>query len=112
MLLHIVENEVACAIDNIKTNSATGPHGIPPKFIKLTEVILIPVLTKLYHKCFKEECVPDDFQLSHVIPIPKTAVPKEPGDFIAQLLQFYCTNVHEREFKACLNSKRHQYFSE
>ena len=55
MLLDIVENEVACAIDNIKTNSAPGPVGIPPKFIKMAKVILVPVLTKLYNKCFKEE---------------------------------------------------------
>ena len=47
MLLDIVESEVARAIDNIKTNSAPGPDGIPPKFIKMAEVVLVPVLTKL-----------------------------------------------------------------
>ena len=29
MQLDIVENEVACAIDNIKTNSAPGPDSLP-----------------------------------------------------------------------------------
>ena len=64
MLLDFVENEVACAIDNIKTNSAPGPDYIPPKFIKMAKVVLAPVLTKLYNKCLKEECFPDDFKLS------------------------------------------------
>ena len=48
MLRDIVENKVACAIDNIKTNSAPGPDGIPPKFIKMSKVVLVPVFTKLY----------------------------------------------------------------
>ena len=48
MLLDIVESEVARAIDNIKTNSAPGPDGIPPKFIKIAKVVLVPVFTKLY----------------------------------------------------------------
>ena len=76
MLLDIVENEVARAIDNIKTNSAPGSDGIPTKFIKMTKVVLVSVLTKLYNKCLKEECFPDDFKISHAIPIPKTADPK------------------------------------
>ena len=81
MLLDIVESEIARATKNIKTNSAPGPNGISPKFIKIAKVVLVPVLTKLYNKCLKEECFPDDFKLSHVIPIPKTAAPKVLGDF-------------------------------
>ena len=81
ILLDIVENEVACTVDNIETNSAPGSDGIPAKFIKKTKVVLAPVLTKLYNKCLKEECFPDDFKLRHVILIPETATPKELGDF-------------------------------
>ena len=61
---------VARAINNIKTNSAPGPDGIPPKFIKMAKAVLVPVLTKLYNKCLKEKCFMDDFKLSHIIPIP------------------------------------------
>ena len=81
MLLDIAENEVACAIDNVKTNSAPGPDGIPPKFIKMSKVILVPVLTKLYNKCLEEECFAYDFKLSHVIPISITAAPTKLDDF-------------------------------
>ena len=81
MLLDIVKSEVARSIDNIKTNSAAGPEGITPKFIKMAKVVLVPVLTKLYNKCLEEKCFPDDFKLSHVIPILKTAAPKELDDF-------------------------------
>ena len=90
MLLDIVENEVACATDNIKTNFASGPDGIPPKCIKMVKVVLVSVLTKLYNKYLKKECFPDDFRLNHVISIAKTAAPKELGDFRPiSLLNFF-----------------------
>ena len=68
-------------IDCIKTNSAPAPVGIPAKFIKMVKVFIVPVSTKLYNKCMKEECFSDDFQLIHVIPIPKTTTLKKLGDF-------------------------------
>ena len=54
VLIDIVKNKVSYAINNNKTNSAPGPNGIPPKFIKMAKVVLIPVCIKLYHKCLKE----------------------------------------------------------
>ena len=68
-------------ISNIDANSAPGSDGIPPKFIYMAKVVLVFVLTKLYNKCFTEKCSPDDFKLSHVHPIPKTAAPKELSNF-------------------------------
>ena len=80
LLLDVVENKVACVIATIeiKTNSAPRPDGIPPKYIKMAQVV--SVLTKLYNKRLKE-CFSDDFKLSYVIPIPKTVTPKELGNF-------------------------------
>ena len=83
MVLDIVENEVACAIDSIKTNFALGPDGISLKFIKMANVVLVPVLTKLYNKCLKEECFSDDFELIHVISIPKNSCTQTTGRFPA-----------------------------
>ena len=42
----------------------------------MAKVVLVPFLTKLCNKCLIEECFPDDFKLSHVIPIPNTAAPR------------------------------------
>ena len=81
MLLDIVKREIARAIDNIKTNFAPGLDGISPKFIKMAKVVSVPVLAKLYNKCLKEECFPDNCKLSYLILIPKTAAPKKLGDF-------------------------------
>ena len=96
MLLDIVESEVACAIDNIKTNSAPGPHGI-----QNGQSSLASVLTKLYNKCLEEECFPDDFKLSHVIPIPKTAASKKLGNFLPKSL----LNIFSKIFEKILKDK-------
>ena len=77
----------------IKTNSAPGPDGIPLKFIKMPKVVLVPVFTKLYNKRLEEECFPDDFKLSHVIPIPTRAVPKKLGDFRPISFKYILKNI-------------------
>ena len=100
LLLDIVENEVAFAIDNIKTNSAPGSNGISSKFIEMAKVVLVLVLTNLYNKCLKEESFSNDFK-SHDIPIPKTAAPKELCDFrLISLL-----NVFSKIFSKILKEK-------
>ena len=65
----------------------------------MAKVVLIPVLTKLYNKCLKEECIPDDFKLSYIIPIPKTAAPKELGNFrLISLLDIF-SKIFEKILK-------------
>ena len=106
-LIDIVENEAAYAIDNIKTNSAPGPDVITSKFITMAKIVLVPVLTKLYNKCIKEECFPDDFKLSNVIPISKTAASKDLGDFrpISHL------NIFSKIFKKILKDEMFNFIN-
>ena len=77
----VTENKVSIAIKNLKSNSAPGIDAIPPKFVKMAKMLLTPLLTKLYNKCLIQEFFPDVFKVSQVIPIPKTAAPKELGNF-------------------------------
>ena len=57
-------------IKNLKCNSAPGIDAIPPKFVKMAKIFLTWGI------------FPDGLRLySQVIPIPKTAAPKELGRF-------------------------------
>ena len=67
----------------------------------MAKVVLVNVLTKLCIKCLKEECFPDDFKLSHVILIPKTAAPTELSDFQPISL----LNIFSKTFKKILKDK-------
>ena len=82
-------------------NSASGPNGIVPKFIKMAKVVLVLVFTKLYNECLVEECFLDNFTLSHVISIPKTAAHKELGDFRPISL----LNIFSKIFEKILKDK-------
>ena len=62
----------------------------------MAKVVLVFVLTKLYNQYLKEECFPDDFNLSHVIPIPKTATPKDLGDFRPMSLLNIFSKIFEK----------------
>ena len=77
----VTENEVYIAMENLKSNSAPGIDAIPPNFVKMAKMLLTPLLTKLYNKCLIQEFFPDVFKVNQVIPISKTAAPKELGDF-------------------------------
>ena len=78
----VTENEVSIAIENSKSNSVPGIDAIPPKFVKMTKILLTPLLTKSYNKImFNSGIFSYVFKVSQVIPIPKTAAPKELGDF-------------------------------
>ena len=80
--LHEVnEQDVSACINNIKMNSAHGIDEIPSKFVKMSNCVLTPVLTKLYNKCIKIETFPKCFKMAYVLPIPKISSPCTFGDF-------------------------------
>ena len=51
----INENEVIDSINCLRTKSTYGLHEINSKFIKLSKIVIITILTKLYNKCIKNE---------------------------------------------------------
>ena len=99
VMYDVTENEVSIAIENLKSNSAPGIDAIPPKFVKIAKMLLIPLLTKLYNKCLIQEFFPDVFKVSQVIPIPKTAAPKELGVFRPISLLNIFAKIFEKTLK-------------
>ena len=67
----------------------------------MEKMLLTPLLNKLYNKCLIQEFFPDVFKVSQVIPIPKTAAPKELGDFRPISL----LNIFAKIFKKILKDK-------
>ena len=71
----ISEEDVNSSIDKIKIASSKDIDEIPSKFVKLSQCVLSPVLTKLFNKCVQQETFPDIFKIAYVIPIPKVSTP-------------------------------------
>ena len=78
MLHEITPEEVSNCISKIKSYSAPGMDGIPPKFVKSASCILSPYFAKLFNKCIEQEIFPRDFKVAYVIPIPKSLVEFRP----------------------------------
>ena len=53
-------------------NKASGPDGIPAKFLVETTAELAPALTLLYQASFQQSKIPDDWRHARVAPIYKT----------------------------------------
>ena len=58
--------EMLCTLDMSK---ASGPDGISGRMLKNTACSIAPTLTKIFNH---SGIVPDEWKLSHVVPIPKS----------------------------------------
>lgn len=64
--------EVACLIENLKTDCSTGWDGISNRVLKLIKEYIAPPLTELFNNCFRQGVFPDALKQSIVIPIHKS----------------------------------------
>ena len=48
---------------------SAGPEGIPLKFIKLTTVIITPVLVEIFNKCIVNGVYLNSLKIGQIIPI-------------------------------------------
>ncbi len=62
---------ISDAIKELKTNSATGPDGLPPIFLLKCEKSLIVPLKLIYSQSFSSGSVPDIFKVGIITPIHK-----------------------------------------
>ncbi|MBW0520566.1 hypothetical protein O181_060281 [Austropuccinia psidii MF-1] len=51
----VTEDEVANAIAELPNKKASGQYRIPNELIKLSKLLLTPILTKLYNLCLSRE---------------------------------------------------------
>ena len=67
--------EVMNSIHSLKTKASPGLHGISAKYFKISNMVVSPVLAKLFNKCLQEENFSDTLKQSQIIPVPKINSP-------------------------------------
>jgi len=107
VLQKIDEEEISSYIKNTKTSSAPGPDEIPPKFVKFSNIILTPILTKHFNKCMQQEIFSDAFKIAHVIPIPKVQSPKS----FNELRPISLLSIFSKLFEQILESKMNKFLN-
>ena len=55
-----------------KASKSAGAYHIPNKIIKLSTVIIAPILTKLFNDSIRQGVYPDVFKIAQAVPIHKS----------------------------------------
>lgn len=79
--LLITQEGIAAAIDRLPTNSAPGPDEICTKLLKMTKVVISPILAALFQQSIDTGCVPFAWRIARVIPIFKSGDPSVPLNY-------------------------------
>ena len=71
VLRMVSESEVDKLVQELDATKSVGIDGIPPKLLKWSAQILVPILTRLFNKCLVGGIYPDKLKLARVTPIYK-----------------------------------------
>ena len=71
------KSEIKQAIKKLKTAKASGPDNIPPEALKANPDLTANILHKIYKDIWKNEVMPQDWNIGHLIKLPKKGNLKE-----------------------------------
>ena len=77
----ITEAKITEKIKNLKENSAAGPDGIGPRFLKSTVKEIVKPLCKVFNLSLNTGKVPKDWKHARVTPIFKKGPKGDPGNY-------------------------------
>ena len=101
MSLAITSTRKMCRVlSSLKANKASGPDGIPPRFLKEFAVELAPVLCRLFRLILKTSVYPKSWKHALVQPIPKKGDHSNPSNYRPIAL----TSAIAKVFESILNS--------
>ena len=87
------------AIKKLKINSAGGPDGIKPVFLKNTVRELFHPLTILFETFFHSSYVPNIWRTAHFTPVFKNGDPTLPSNYRPISLTCICSKIMETIIK-------------
>ena len=65
------KTEIKQAIKKLKTAKASGPDNIPPEALKANPDLTTNILHKIYSDIWKNKVMPQDWNIGHLIELPK-----------------------------------------
>ena len=96
-----LEQEVRQAVRNLKQGKASGLDGTCGEFLKYSENIVAPFLTKLFNKLYDMNVFPSDWCKSVIIPLFKKGDNKIPDNYTGISL----LSIASKVFTAVLNKR-------
>jgi len=96
----ISAHKVRRVLSSLKTNKASGPDGIPPRFLREFAAELAPVLCRLFRLILKSSTYPKSWKHALVQPVPKKGDHSNPSNYRPIAL----TSAIAKVFEFILNS--------
>jgi hypothetical protein len=70
-LNEVTRDAVAKILAKLKTDTSTGPDGIPPRALKVCASLLSGHITPIFNTCLRRGIYPQNWKIAHVSPIYK-----------------------------------------
>ncbi|KAJ2937264.1 hypothetical protein O0L34_g19366 [Tuta absoluta] len=93
--------EVTMALARLKPKRSVGPDGIPPFLVKDCRLVLAQPLHFLFNLCLKDSIYPEEWKLTKVTPIKKTAT----GSNIDEHRPVAVLSTFAKVFESALHSR-------
>ena len=93
------EEEVLGALSSLDTSKASGPDGLSPTMLKATAAGIAPALTRLFNMSLLTGCLPADWKVAWVTPVPKSAKKSDPSQYRPISLLSVASKVLEKHVK-------------
>ena len=80
-LREVSHGEVLCVLKLLRSDTSTGPDGIPVKFVKMVADSIADPLTAIINNCIRKYYFPKAWKNARISPIPKVDQPKSEEHF-------------------------------
>ena len=85
--------EVKWALGSITTNKASGGDGTPAELFQILKDDALKMVRSICHQIWKTLLMPQDWERSVFIPVPKKGNPKECSDYQTGALIFHASKL-------------------
>ena len=103
----ITEQEVLIHLRELNSSKSSGLYGIPIKYVKMSSLIIAPVLTHLYNCCITVGTFPDVFKLAEIIPLYK----KGSNETCSNYRPISLLSPFSKIFEKCLYKRIVEFFN-
>ena len=102
--INITTGGVLQLLQELDPHKASGPDGIPSKFLKETSVSIAPSLTLIYQASLHQGELPSDWKMAYVTPVYKKGSRTNPSNYRPISLTCICCKLLEHIIYSAISS--------